>query len=106
MRNLGRAIGLALIDTVLYGRAPMHAEALLMRLQTGDAGAAIAAGLPPELVAAQAGRALDAMALAIIRPLVEKAAFVVAVNESWGLLAALIVLDLVSLPFLRVEHGH
>jgi DHA2 family multidrug resistance protein len=49
MRNLGGAIGLALIDTVLYGRAPMHAEALLMRLQAGDAGAAIAVGLP-ELV--------------------------------------------------------
>jgi MFS transporter, DHA2 family, multidrug resistance protein len=105
-RNLGGAIGLALIDTVLYGRAPMHAEALLMRLQAGDAGAAIAVGLPPELVAAQAGRALDAMALAIIRPLVEKAAFVHAVNESWGLLAALIVLGLVSLPFLRVGQGH
>jgi MFS transporter, DHA2 family, multidrug resistance protein len=55
MRNLGGAIGLALIDTVLYGRAPVHAERLIERLKAGDAGAAGAIGLPPELVAAQAG---------------------------------------------------
>ena len=33
MRNLGGAIGLALIDTVLYGRAPAHAERLIERLK-------------------------------------------------------------------------
>ncbi len=32
MRNLGGAIGLALIDTVLYGRAPRHADAIVARL--------------------------------------------------------------------------
>ena len=26
MRNLGGAIGLALIDTVIYGRSPMHGD--------------------------------------------------------------------------------
>ena len=65
MRNLGGAIGLALIDTVLYGRAPA---------QGGDAGAAAAIGLPPELVAAQAG-APDPTALDFIFPLIKKAAF-------------------------------
>ncbi|MBC7480151.1 MAG: DHA2 family efflux MFS transporter permease subunit, partial [Pseudorhodobacter sp.] len=37
MRNLGGATGLALIDTVIYSRAPAHATALLARLQAGDA---------------------------------------------------------------------
>ena len=103
MRNLGGAIGLALIDTVLYGRAPIHAAALVTRLQAGDAGAAITVGLPPELVAAHAGRALDPMALAIVTPLVERAAFVQAMNEGWAMLAALIALGLSILPFLPAK---
>jgi DHA2 family multidrug resistance protein len=32
MRNLGGAIGIALIDTVLYGRTGIHADALPVRL--------------------------------------------------------------------------
>jgi len=37
MRNLGGAIGLALIDTVLEQRAPAHIAAIVARLQAGDA---------------------------------------------------------------------
>ena len=36
MRNLGGAIGLALIDTVIYGRAPMLGRQIVARLQAGD----------------------------------------------------------------------
>ena len=36
MRNLGGAIGIALIDTVLYGRTAGHADALRERLIAGD----------------------------------------------------------------------
>ena len=100
MRNLGGAIGLALIDTVLYGRAPVHAAALIERLKAGDAAAAAAIGLPPELVAAQAG-ALDAATLAFLTPLVEKAAFVAAVDEAWAMMAALVALALLAVPFAR-----
>jgi MFS transporter, DHA2 family, multidrug resistance protein len=85
---------------VLYVGAPIDTTALITRLQAGDAGAAITVGLPPELVAAQAGRALDPMALAIVTPLVERAAFVHATNEAWAMLAALVALGLVGLPFL------
>jgi MFS transporter, DHA2 family, multidrug resistance protein len=104
MRNLGGAIGLALIDTVLYGRAPGHAEALLERLKAGDAGAAATVGLPPELVAAQAGHAMDPLALQFIKPLVEKAAFVQAVDEAWTMLAVLMALGLLTLPFVPRRH--
>ena len=100
MRNLGGAIGLALIDTVLYGRAPVHAAALIERLKAGDAAAAAAIGLPPDLVAAQAG-ALDAATLAFLAPLVEKAAFVAAVDEAWAMMAALVALALLAVPFAR-----
>ena len=45
MRNLGGAIGIALIDTILYGRTGGHAEALRDRLIAGDITAAQAIGL-------------------------------------------------------------
>ena len=36
MRNLGGAIGIALIDTVIYTRAPEHGRAFVERLTAGD----------------------------------------------------------------------
>ena len=49
MRNLGGAIGIALIDTILYGRTGGHAEALRDRLIAGDITAAQAIGLDLKL---------------------------------------------------------
>ena len=40
MRNLGGAIGIALIDTILYGRAAIYAEDFRARLLAGDVTAA------------------------------------------------------------------
>ena len=74
MRNLGGAIGLALVDTVIYGRAPHHSAAIVAALQAGDLGVARFVGIPPGLLAAQAGRPLDAGARAFLEPAVEKAA--------------------------------
>jgi DHA2 family multidrug resistance protein len=36
MRNLGGAIGIALIDTIIYGRTPAHVDAIVERLKAGD----------------------------------------------------------------------
>ena len=44
MRNLGGAIGIALIDTILYGRTEGHALALRDRLLAGDITAARRSG--------------------------------------------------------------
>jgi DHA2 family multidrug resistance protein len=51
VRNLGGAIGIALIDTILYqyGRTGGHAEALRERLIAGDITAAQASGLDLKL---------------------------------------------------------
>ena len=49
MRNLGGAIGIALIDTILYGRTAQHAGALRDRLIAGDITAAQAIGLDLQL---------------------------------------------------------
>ena len=74
MRNLGGAIGIALIDTILYGRTGGHAEALRDRLVAADT-TSTGVGLhfsncswpPPDVTLA----AVEAH----VRPMVERAAF-------------------------------
>src|SRR3981189_2510209 len=51
MRNLGGAIGIALIVTILAGRSGMYAEDFRVRLLAGDISAAQAFGLAPALLA-------------------------------------------------------
>jgi DHA2 family multidrug resistance protein len=101
MRNLGGAIGLALLDTVIFGRAPLHADALVAGLRAGEPWAAVAVGLPPALVASRAGQPLDASTMSLVRPLVEKAAFVQAMNDAWALLSGLVALAVLCLLLLR-----
>ena len=75
MRNLGGAIGIALIDTILYGRTGGHAEALRDRLIAGDVTAAQAIGLDLQLFPHRPPDVSDATVEAYVRPMVEKAAF-------------------------------
>ncbi|MDO8400218.1 MAG: DHA2 family efflux MFS transporter permease subunit [Bradyrhizobium sp.] len=92
MRNLGGAVGIALIDTVLYGRTSGHAEAIRQRLIAGDVTAAQAIGLdriPTDLSTAAS--------------MIEQAAFATSVNEAWALLAAVAVLGLLIIPLARSE---
>ena len=46
MRNLGGTIAIALVDTVLQQRTPIHVARLIARLQAGDPDAARIVGLP------------------------------------------------------------
>lgn len=101
MRNLGGAIGLALIDTVIYSRSPVHGTAILERLQRGEVETAKFIGVPLELMAMRPSGPLDAQAQALLQPLVEKAALVLSINEAWGLVAVLTIAALAFLPFAR-----
>ena len=96
MRNLGGAIGLALIDTVIYGRAPILAEEIGQRLKRGDVSVSPLVGIPPETVATAATRTIDAALIETVRPLVERAGLVGAINEAWAMLAAITALALWS----------
>ncbi|MAU98698.1 MAG: MFS transporter [Fulvimarina sp.] len=87
MRNLGGAIGIALIDTVIYGRAPIHAKALADRLADLDPKAFEIVGIPLEAMKEAAARASDPEVIAAVRPLVEKAATMQVINEAWAMLA-------------------
>jgi DHA2 family multidrug resistance protein len=99
MRNLGGAIGIALIDTILYGRTSGHAEALRDRLIAGDITAAQAIGLDVNLFTHRPPDVSDATVEAYLRPMVEKAAFALSTNEAWALLAAVALLGLLLVPF-------
>ena len=100
MRNLGGAIGLALIDTVIFTRSPVLIDDITARLQSGNAATAAFVGVPLETIARASGP-LDAQAEALLRPLVEKAALVQAINEAWGCLAILTAVALLLVPFAR-----
>jgi len=98
MRNLGGAIGIALIDTILYGRTGGHAEALRDRLIAGDVTAAQAIGLDLNLFLHRPNVS-DAAVEAYVRPLVEKAAFALSANEAGALLAVVALAGLLLIPF-------
>jgi DHA2 family multidrug resistance protein len=99
MRNLGGAIGIAAIDTILYGRTGGHAEALRDRLIAGDVSAAQAIGLDLKLFQHRPPGVSDATVEAYVRPMVEKAAFALSTNEAWTLLAAVALAGLLLVPF-------
>lgn len=92
MRNLGGAVGIALIDTILYGRSSGHGEVLRARLAAGDTATAASIGLdrlPPSLS--------DAAVLSAI----DKAALAISANEAWAMLAGFALLGLLLVPFAR-----
>jgi DHA2 family multidrug resistance protein len=101
MRNLGGAIGIALIDTILYGRTSGHADALRDRLIAGDATAAQAIGLDLQLFTHRPPDVSDATVEAYLRPMVERAAFALSTNEAWALLACAALLGLLLIPFAK-----
>lgn len=95
MRNIGGAIGLALIDTTIFTRAAHEGAAIGDRLRAGDVATAVSIGIPRDSFLEQRGQPIDDFTVEMIRPLVEKAALVPAINAAWllpGLLTAVTVL--------------
>ena len=98
MRNLGGAIGIALIDTILYGRTVGHGLALRDRLIEGDVTAAQAIGLDVQLFLHPPPDVSNETVAAYVRPMVERAAFAMSVNEAWALLALVALIALLLVP--------
>jgi DHA2 family multidrug resistance protein len=101
MRNLGGAIGIALIDTVLYGRAPLLGERLVAQMKAGSAEAAGFVGIALDDFATLARGSMDIEALGELEERVEKAALTMAVNEAWLMLAAITLVALLALVTAR-----
>jgi DHA2 family multidrug resistance protein len=101
MRNLGGAIGIALIDTILYGRVMFYAENFGDRLLAGDVATAKAIGLDPSLLLNRAAGPPSEAEIAFVRPLIEKASLALCINQAWAMLAAVALIGLVLVPFAR-----
>ncbi|SEH86253.1 MFS transporter, DHA2 family, multidrug resistance protein [Rhizobium tibeticum] len=100
MRNLGGAIGIALIDTIIYTRSEPLAQILWDRLRAGDTGAAAFVGAPAGTMTGNAG-SFSPDTTAALDPLVQTAASVQAINEAWLIVAILTGCALLFLPFAR-----
>lgn len=105
MRNLGGAIGLALIDTVIFSRSAGHGESLLTRLTARDLEAARFVGVPEAMLASLPPGPVPPQAQAMLAPLLEKAALTQAINEAWGMIALLTLAALLCVPFARPSRG-
>jgi DHA2 family multidrug resistance protein len=101
MRNLGGAVWIALIDTIIETRAPSHIADLVARLQAGDIEAARFVGLPLERFHNLPLGPIDAATKEFVQPLVERAAAAISVNEAFLALGAFFLVSLAALPWLR-----
>jgi DHA2 family multidrug resistance protein len=101
MRNLGGAIGLALIDTVIYGRAPTHASNIITQLKAGNIDTARQLGIPLAIFKAHANAPLDARTAAMLQPMVQKLSLVQAINDAWALVAIFTLCAIATVPFAK-----
>ncbi|HWA91380.1 MAG TPA: MDR family MFS transporter [Rhizomicrobium sp.] len=105
MRNLGGAIGIALIDTILEQRTQGHVDHFIARLQARDVEAAREIGIPVRQFLEQTGP-VDEITKAIVAPMIKRAALAQSFNEAWILIAILFAVSLLALPLMRRAHIH
>lgn len=101
MRNLGGAIGIALIDTILFGRSSLYGENFRVRLLAGDVSAATAIGIDPALLASRPPGPPSEAEIAYVRPFVEKASIALSVNDAWAMLAGFAIVAVLLVPLSR-----
>ena len=93
VRNIGGAIGIAVMDTVMFTRGPSHGDRLTELARTDPKAAAAELGVPVEDIPAPD----DAMGFLTFLETVEPAALTLAINECFWLLATA---SLIALPLL------
>jgi DHA2 family multidrug resistance protein len=102
MRNLGGAVGIGLVDTIINVRPHAIGTQIVAQLRSGSSAEAAFVGLPAYLFHGVPVHITLAQAQAA-RPLVERAAATAAFNEAWVLLGACMVASLAALPLLRTR---
>lgn len=105
MRNLGGAIGLALIDTVIFSRGAGHARHIADQLRHGNADAAVAIGIPRDAFIDQIGQPIGPEIEQMVRPLVARWALIQSINDAWVLLAILAAATLLLTAMVRSPPG-
>jgi MFS transporter, DHA2 family, multidrug resistance protein len=93
VRNIGGVIGIAVMDSVMLTRAPIHAENLLELARTSPSEVAPILGMQVEDLPAPD----DVMGIFSLTDMVQSASLTQAINECWWLLAGM---SLLALPLL------
>ncbi|MGN6515277.1 MAG: DHA2 family efflux MFS transporter permease subunit [Rhizomicrobium sp.] len=101
MRNLGGAIGIAVIDTILQQRTRGHADYIISRLQAGDPHMALKVGLPVEYFHGQPMGPIDPSMRAYVEPLIQHAALTDSFNEAWIAIGVVFLVSLIAVFFVR-----
>ena len=101
MRNLGGAIGIALVDTILEQGGPIHAVKLQDRLMAGDPDTARIVGLPLTRFHNIPLGKIDQATHDIVAPLVQRAATVLSFNDAWLVVGLFFMFSLLVLPLMR-----
>jgi DHA2 family multidrug resistance protein len=105
-RNLGGAIGLALVDTVIYGRVPIWANWIKDKLLAGDVPTARAVGIPIEAFLEARGQPIDQETRDLLAPMIKKLALVQAIDEAWMVLAGITLVAILALIWSRSSVDH
>ena len=102
-RNLGGALGIALIDSLIYGQTPARAAAIAAGLKHGDVAVATALHLPIDDFLALHNQPIDADTRALLDPLIGHLALSGSINATWAVLAFACIVPVVAcaLPLLR-----
>jgi DHA2 family multidrug resistance protein len=98
MRNLGGAIGLALIDTLIFVCGPVHAADLTARLASGDAGAASFIGIQPALLSSGSPSVAQQ---AMLGPVARKGIVDYGGNDAWMMMTVVVAFALIRIHFAR-----
>jgi DHA2 family multidrug resistance protein len=101
LRNLGGAIGLAVVNTLIEQRTPVHVAALVERLQAGAPDAAAFVGLPLDQFVGHPMGTIDQATRDQISPLIEHAGLTLTLNDAWLVLGGIVLLSMLALPLLR-----
>jgi len=100
MRNLGGAIGIALVDTLGEQRTPLHVTHIIDKLQAGDAATAQSVGLPSAMFHGHVMGPVSDLVRQMIGPMVNRAALTASFNEAWLLLGVLFLSSLAAIAVL------
>jgi DHA2 family multidrug resistance protein len=101
MRNVGGAIGIGLVDTIVNVRPHPLAAHLLDQLVRGEGPVAKFVGIPKSLLAGVDLAHADPDDIAFVKPIIARAAATIAFNEAWIAIGAILLLSLVLVPYLR-----
>ena len=104
-RNLGGALGIALIDSLIYGQTPGRIAAIAAALRRGDVHVAAALHLPIDDFLAMHGQPLDADMQALLEPLVAHLALSRSINATWAVLALACVAPVVACAVPLIRNG-